>query len=57
MDTTAGTELLCTIHINTPSVPETQLTAEVVYKDATNQHWVFVPADQIDEFLKENGTN
>ncbi|EJD00013.1 uncharacterized protein FOMMEDRAFT_159594 [Fomitiporia mediterranea MF3/22] len=33
-----------------------QLKAEVIHKNATNQHWVFVPVDQITEFLAENGS-
>ncbi|EJD00014.1 uncharacterized protein FOMMEDRAFT_159595 [Fomitiporia mediterranea MF3/22] len=38
------------------TVPQAQLTAEAVNPNATNQHWVFVPIDQITEFLTENGS-
>ncbi|EJD00015.1 uncharacterized protein FOMMEDRAFT_148390 [Fomitiporia mediterranea MF3/22] len=33
-----------------------QLTVADINQNATSQHWVFVPIDQINDFLSENGS-
>lgn len=52
-----GNNAITLINGTTDDDSQGQLTVETIDTNVTNQRWSFVPDDQIDKFLDENGTS